>query len=54
MYNEFVHNKKLNINSDLVVEVARLGLDGDKKRLIEYLKGLEAQSSDERKVTSSQ
>lgn len=51
MYNEFVHNKKLNINSDLVVEVARLGLDGDKKRLIEYLKGLEAQSSDERKVT---
>ena len=39
------------MNSDLLVELAQLGLDGDKNKLINYLKNLAARSADERKLT---
>lgn len=51
VYNKFVQTTKLNMNSDLLVELAQLGLDGDKNKLINYLKKLAARSADERKLT---
>ncbi len=39
------------MNSDLLIEMAQLGLDGDKNKLINYLRKLAARSADERRLT---
>lgn len=39
------------MNSDLLIELAQLGLSGNKNDLLKYLKTLAAKSADERKIT---
>lgn len=51
VYNKFVQAGKLNMNSDLLIELAQLGLSGNKNDLLKYLKTLAAKSADERKIT---